>query len=110
MPIVRVASVEAGGGLVLDPEFTPPCLGIVASPWLCSFVNEVQGRLKAIAETVAPGYGAYGWTGLRIERRDQLDDGIAAMLETPGPVLVDCRVAKLANCFPMIPSGAAHTA
>ena len=27
----------------------------------------------------------------------------------PGPVLVDCRVAKLTNCFPMIPSGAAHT-
>jgi acetolactate synthase-1/2/3 large subunit len=52
---------------------------------------------------------AYGWTGLRIEKMDELDAGIAAMLDTPGPVLVDCRVAKLANCFPMIPSGAAHT-
>jgi acetolactate synthase-1/2/3 large subunit len=52
---------------------------------------------------------AYGWTGLRIERPDELEDGIAAMLSAPGPVLVDCRVAKLANCFPMIPSGAAHT-
>jgi acetolactate synthase-1/2/3 large subunit len=31
------------------------------------------------------------------------------MLNTPGPVMVDCRVAQLANCFPMIPSGAAHT-
>ncbi|PZO89711.1 MAG: acetolactate synthase 3 large subunit [Sphingomonas sanxanigenens] len=52
---------------------------------------------------------AYGWTGIRIEGPDQLDDGIAAMLAADGPVLVDCRVAKLANCFPMIPSGAAHT-
>ena len=52
---------------------------------------------------------AYGWTGLRIETADELDAGIAAMLATDGPVLVDCRVAKLANCFPMIPSGAAHT-
>ena len=52
---------------------------------------------------------AYGWTGLRIETADQLDGGIAAMLAAPGPVLVDCRVAKEANCFPMIPSGAAHT-
>ena len=25
------------------------------------------------------------------------------------PVLFDCRVAALENCFPMIPSGAAHT-
>jgi acetolactate synthase-1/2/3 large subunit len=52
---------------------------------------------------------AYGWTGLRIDTPDELDSGIAMMLDTPGPVLVDCRVAKLANCLPMIPSGAAHT-
>ncbi|WP_294278668.1 acetolactate synthase 3 large subunit [uncultured Sphingomonas sp.] len=52
---------------------------------------------------------AYGWKGILIEHRDQLEDGIAAMLDYDGPVIVDCRVAKLANCFPMIPSGAAHT-
>ncbi|MEJ7935628.1 acetolactate synthase 3 large subunit [Sphingobium sp. AN558] len=52
---------------------------------------------------------AYGWTGIRIENVDELDDGIARMIDTPGPVIVDCRVAKLSNCFPMIPSGAAHT-
>lgn len=52
---------------------------------------------------------AYGWTGMRLDRLDQLEDGIQTMLNTPGPVIVDCRVAKLANCFPMIPSGAAHT-
>ena len=52
---------------------------------------------------------AYGWKGLLIEKPGELDDGIAAMLDHDGPVIVDCRVAKLANCFPMIPSGAAHT-
>ena len=52
---------------------------------------------------------AYGWKGMRIEKPDALDDGIAEMLAYNGPVMVDCRVAKLANCFPMIPSGAAHT-
>ena len=52
---------------------------------------------------------AYGWKGMRIEKPDALDDGIAEMLAYKGPVMVDCRVAKLANCFPMIPSGAAHT-
>ena len=51
---------------------------------------------------------AYGWKGIRIETADALDEGIAAMLAHDGPVMVDCRVAKLANCFPMIPSGAAH--
>ena len=52
---------------------------------------------------------AYGWKGLRIEDPADLDEGIAAMIAHDGPVMVDCRVAKLANCFPMIPSGAAHT-
>ncbi|MCJ8157552.1 acetolactate synthase 3 large subunit [Sphingomonas sp. LaA6.9] len=52
---------------------------------------------------------AYGWTGIRIEGMQELEAGIAQMIDTAGPVIVDCRVAKLANCFPMIPSGAAHT-
>ncbi|HJT41058.1 MAG TPA: acetolactate synthase 3 large subunit [Sphingobium sp.] len=52
---------------------------------------------------------AYGWTGIRIEGPQELEAGIAQMIDTPGPVIVDCRVAKLSNCFPMIPSGAAHT-
>ena len=52
---------------------------------------------------------AYGWKGMRIEGVQELEPGIAEMLAHDGPVIVDCRVAKLANCFPMIPSGAAHT-
>jgi acetolactate synthase-1/2/3 large subunit len=52
---------------------------------------------------------AYGWKGIRIENEGQLDAGIQAMIDHPGPVFVDCLVAKEANCFPMIPSGAAHT-
>jgi acetolactate synthase-1/2/3 large subunit len=52
---------------------------------------------------------AYGWKGVRIDDPADLEAGIAAMIAHDGPVIVDCRVAKLANCFPMIPSGAAHT-
>jgi acetolactate synthase I/II/III large subunit len=52
---------------------------------------------------------AYGWKGVRIEDPGELDAGIAAMIEHDGPVMVDCLVAKDANCLPMIPSGAAHT-
>jgi len=53
---------------------------------------------------------AYGGIGLRCDKPADLDRTIAAMLEAPAdrPVLVDCRVAALANCFPMIPSGKAH--
>ncbi len=52
---------------------------------------------------------AYGWKGIRIENESQLDAGIQAMIDHDGPVIVDCLVSKEANCFPMIPSGAAHT-
>ena len=52
---------------------------------------------------------AYGWKGIRITEEAGLDAGIQAMLDHDGPVIVDCMVSKDANCFPMIPSGAAHT-
>jgi acetolactate synthase I/II/III large subunit len=53
---------------------------------------------------------AYGGIGIRCDKPADLDDAIGAMLEAPAdkPVLFDCRVAALANCFPMIPSGKAH--
>jgi len=39
---------------------------------------------------------------------NELDDAILQMIDADGPVLFDCMVSKDANCFPMIPSGAAH--
>ena len=51
---------------------------------------------------------AYGCVGLRAEKPDELDDAIEEMISVDRPVLFDCRVANLANCFPMIPSGKAH--
>lgn len=52
---------------------------------------------------------AYGWKGIRCSDPAQLDEAIAEMLSYDGPVMFDCRVHKTSNCFPMIPSGAAHT-
>ena len=52
---------------------------------------------------------AYGWKGIRCSDPAGLDAAIAEMLDHDGPVIFDCMVAKMANCFPMIPSGAAHT-
>ncbi len=51
---------------------------------------------------------AYGGVGIRAEKPAELDDKINEMMEVDAPVLFDCRVAALANCFPMIPSGKAH--
>jgi acetolactate synthase I/II/III large subunit len=51
---------------------------------------------------------AYGGTGIRCDKPAELDKAIEKMINTKGPVIFDCRVANLANCFPMIPSGKAH--
>jgi acetolactate synthase-1/2/3 large subunit len=46
--------------------------------------------------------------GLRATKPDELDGVIEEMMAINRPVIVDCQVAKLENCFPMVPSGAAH--
>jgi acetolactate synthase-1/2/3 large subunit len=51
---------------------------------------------------------AYGGVGFRCEKPADLDGAIDEMIRVKRPVLFDCRVANLANCFPMIPSGKAH--
>ncbi|HEX7776493.1 MAG TPA: acetolactate synthase 3 large subunit [Parvibaculum sp.] len=51
---------------------------------------------------------AYGAVGIRAEKPAELDDKIKEMIDVKAPVIFDCRVDQLENCFPMIPSGAAH--
>jgi acetolactate synthase-1/2/3 large subunit len=51
---------------------------------------------------------AYGAIGMRAEKAGELDGKIKEMIAAKGPVIFDCRVDQLENCFPMIPSGAAH--
>jgi acetolactate synthase-1/2/3 large subunit len=51
---------------------------------------------------------AYGGMGLRAQTPDELDAKILEMIDSPKPVLFDCRVDPKENCYPMIPSGRAH--
>ncbi|WP_343560134.1 acetolactate synthase 3 large subunit [Kiloniella sp. b19] len=51
---------------------------------------------------------SFGLKGMRCERLEDLDSMIQEMIDSPEPVLFDCCVAQEENCFPMIPSGAAH--
>jgi acetolactate synthase-1/2/3 large subunit len=51
---------------------------------------------------------AFGAVGLRCHEPAKLDDTIKEMIDIKKPVIVDVAVDKAENCFPMIPSGAAH--
>jgi acetolactate synthase-1/2/3 large subunit len=51
---------------------------------------------------------AFGCVGLRATKPQELDEKIKEMISVKRPVLFDCRVDPMENCYPMIPSGAAH--
>ena len=51
---------------------------------------------------------AYGCVGIRANKPDELDKKIAEMLSVNKPVIFDCVVDKVENCYPMIPSGKPH--
>jgi acetolactate synthase I/II/III large subunit len=50
---------------------------------------------------------AFGATGMRCEDSADLEEMMGKALEVDGPVLIDVRVSKEENCYPMIPAGAA---
>ncbi|MEY3170848.1 MAG: hypothetical protein RL765_895 [Pseudomonadota bacterium] len=51
---------------------------------------------------------AYGAVGIRASTPDELDSKIKQMIKSDKPVLFDCVVDRVENCFPMIPSGKGH--
>ena len=51
---------------------------------------------------------AYGASGIRATKAGELDGKIMEMINAEGPVIFDCCVDQMENCYPMIPSGAPH--
>jgi acetolactate synthase-1/2/3 large subunit len=51
---------------------------------------------------------AFHCVGLRATKPSEVDDVIKEMIKVKRPVIVDMVVDQAENCFPMIPSGAAH--
>ena len=49
--------------------------------------------------------GAYGITGLRVTKPEEVADAIQQAMETPGPVIIDFVVKDTENVYPMIPAG-----
>jgi acetolactate synthase-1/2/3 large subunit len=50
---------------------------------------------------------AFGAKGVKLEKKETLVDDMKAALDEDGPVVVDVRVTKEENCYPMIPAGQA---
>jgi acetolactate synthase-1/2/3 large subunit len=48
---------------------------------------------------------AYGWWARTVDHRDEVAAVLEAALAHDGPALVDCRVEREANVFPIVPAG-----
>ena len=66
-------------------------------------------RKSAVDLKVAPDWvklaEAFGALGLRATTVDEVETVIEKAFAHPGPVLMDFRVAKMENCYPMVPAG-----
>ncbi|MFO7643609.1 MAG: biosynthetic-type acetolactate synthase large subunit [Desulfosarcina sp.] len=85
------------------------CLGMVRQ-WQELFYNK---RYAATCMDHAPDFvklaEAYGATGLRATRPDEVETVLRRGLETPGPVMMDFQVAREECVYPMVPAGAPIT-
>ncbi|MDD1672456.1 MAG: biosynthetic-type acetolactate synthase large subunit [Methanomicrobiales archaeon] len=50
---------------------------------------------------------AYGVDGMRVESCDEVVPALTAAIETDGPFVIDFRIEREENVFPMVPAGAA---
>ena len=52
---------------------------------------------------------AYGLTGIRVTRRDEVESAIQRAMETEGTVIIDFVIEAESNVYPMVPPGSAIT-
>ncbi len=55
-------------------------------------------------EKIAEGFGAVGMT---VEKESEVEDALKEAMEIDAPVVIDFRVDRLENVYPMVPAGAA---
>ncbi|WP_028357295.1 biosynthetic-type acetolactate synthase large subunit [Brackiella oedipodis] len=62
---------------------------------------------ESMPDYVAVARG-FGWQAARVSDPFELEDALLDCLESDGPYLLDVRVQKQQNCFPMMPAGYGH--
>ena len=70
-----------------------------------------DGRYSSVEMGPSPDWAkladAFGAKGMQVDDKSEVEGAMRDALATEGPVLLDVRVTKEENCYPMIPAGAA---
>jgi acetolactate synthase-1/2/3 large subunit len=70
-----------------------------------------DGRYSGVEMGSSPDWvklaEAFGAKGMRVSRDDEVEEAMREAIEAKGTVVLDVRVRKEENCYPMIPAGAA---
>src|SRR3954465_14521681 len=70
-----------------------------------------DGRYSSVEMGPSPDWpklaDAFGAKGMMVDDKNEVEGAMRDALATEGPVLLDVRVTKDENCYPMIPAGAA---
>ncbi len=71
-----------------------------------------NGRISHSYSEALPDFAllaeAYGAHGMRCSHPKDLDGAVQEMLAIEGPVVLDCQVATVESCYPMIKAGGGH--
>jgi acetolactate synthase-1/2/3 large subunit len=79
-------------------------LGMVRQ-WQELFENKRYSGTPLSGPDFAKLAEAYGWKGITVERVEDVEAAIEEAYATDGPVLIDFRVEREVNVWPMVPQG-----
>jgi acetolactate synthase-1/2/3 large subunit len=79
-------------------------LGMVRQ-WQQLFENKVYSETPLISPDFAKLAAAHGLRGITVERTEDVDAAVCGAWDHDGSVVIDFRVEREANVFPMVPQG-----
>jgi acetolactate synthase-1/2/3 large subunit len=83
-------------------------LGMVRQ-WQDLFHQKNYSEVQILGPDFVKLAEAYGMTGIRVTRHDEIETAIARARAIDGPVLIDFVVEPEANVWPMVPPGGSNT-
>ena len=123
MPDEQVVCVAGDGSVIMNVQELATCVTekipvkvFIMNNGYLGMVRQWQElfwdrRYSAVDMGTSPDWvalaEAFGATGMRIEDKAELREGMDAALAMDGPVVCDVRVSREENCYPMIPAGQA---